>query len=86
MQALVALAQDFGMQTVGEGVEDAETLELLAELGVDYAQGFHIARPEYFADTPGEQSPPAQVQARAIDRAPRRVKPRIAAPAGRAAG
>ena len=50
VQALVALAKDFGVQTVGEGVEDAETLELLAELGVDYAQGFHIARPEHFAE------------------------------------
>jgi EAL domain-containing protein (putative c-di-GMP-specific phosphodiesterase class I) len=30
---------------VGEGVEDGETLELLRELGVDYAQGFHIGRP-----------------------------------------
>jgi PAS domain S-box-containing protein len=45
VQAVVALAQAFSLQTVGEGVEDAETLTLLRELGVDYAQGYHIARP-----------------------------------------
>jgi PAS domain S-box-containing protein len=45
VQAVVALARAFSIQTVAEGVEDAETLRLLQELGVDYAQGFHIARP-----------------------------------------
>ena len=34
-----------GKHTIAEFVEDAETLELLAELGVDYAQGHHIGRP-----------------------------------------
>jgi predicted signal transduction protein with EAL and GGDEF domain len=48
VQAVVALAQAFSLQTVGEGVEDAETLTLLRELGVDYAQGYHIARPGPF--------------------------------------
>jgi EAL domain-containing protein (putative c-di-GMP-specific phosphodiesterase class I) len=46
VQAVVALARAFSLQTVGEGVEDAETITLLRELGVDYAQGYHIARPE----------------------------------------
>jgi diguanylate cyclase (GGDEF)-like protein/PAS domain S-box-containing protein len=54
VQALVALARDFGLQTVGEGVEDAATLELLAELGVDAAQGYHIARPAPFGERPGD--------------------------------
>jgi EAL domain-containing protein (putative c-di-GMP-specific phosphodiesterase class I) len=35
----------FGQRTVAEGVEDAETLELLRTLGVDYAQGYAIGRP-----------------------------------------
>jgi PAS domain S-box-containing protein len=43
--AVVSLARGFGLRTVGEGVEDQETLELLAEMGVDYAQGFHLGRP-----------------------------------------
>ncbi len=34
-----------GKLTVAEFVEDADTLEALRGLGVDYAQGFHISRP-----------------------------------------
>lgn len=45
VQAVVALARGFELQTVAEGVEDAEILSLLLELGVDFAQGYHIARP-----------------------------------------
>jgi PAS domain S-box-containing protein len=45
VQAIVSLAAGFGLKTVGEGVEDEATLDLLRELGVDYAQGFHIGRP-----------------------------------------
>ena len=45
VEAVVALADSFSLQTVGEGVENAETLELLRELGVDFAQGYHIGRP-----------------------------------------
>jgi PAS domain S-box-containing protein len=54
VQAVVNLARGFGMHTVAEGVEDAETLSLLKTLGVNYAQGYHIARPgpleDAFAD------------------------------------
>jgi len=39
------LAHGLGKQTIAEFVEDEETLQLLAELGVDYAQGYHIGRP-----------------------------------------
>lgn len=46
VQAVVALSKAFGLQTIAEGVEDAETLELLHDLGVDLAQGDFIARPE----------------------------------------
>jgi EAL domain-containing protein (putative c-di-GMP-specific phosphodiesterase class I) len=42
---VVALAGGFGLGTIAEGVEDAATLELLRELGVDLAQGFHTGRP-----------------------------------------
>ncbi|MGH2836953.1 MAG: EAL domain-containing protein [Thermoleophilaceae bacterium] len=35
-----------GVQTVGEGVEDESTLTALSALGVDFAQGFHIGRPQ----------------------------------------
>lgn len=45
VEAIVKLAQGFGLRTVAEGVEDTETLRLLEQLTVDYAQGFHIGRP-----------------------------------------
>jgi diguanylate cyclase (GGDEF)-like protein/PAS domain S-box-containing protein len=46
VQAIVAIAQGLGQKTVAEGIEDEETLSLVRELGVDYAQGFHLGRPE----------------------------------------
>jgi len=45
VEAVVALSRAFGLRTVAEGVEDEPTLGLLRELGVDFAQGYHIARP-----------------------------------------
>jgi PAS domain S-box-containing protein len=45
VEAIVNLAHGFELQTVAEGVEDEETLELLRALGVDYAQGYHLGRP-----------------------------------------
>jgi PAS domain S-box-containing protein len=45
IQSIVSLAAGFDLKTVGEGVEDGASLRLLRELGVDYAQGFHIGRP-----------------------------------------
>jgi EAL domain-containing protein (putative c-di-GMP-specific phosphodiesterase class I) len=52
VKAIVNLAQGFGCETVAEGVEDAPTLGLLEDLGVDYAQGFFIGRPSPLHDTP----------------------------------
>ena len=40
-----------GIRTIAEAVEDAATLERLERLGVDYAQGFHLARPQPLNDT-----------------------------------
>lgn len=45
IKAIVALATDLGIKTVGEGVEDAATLRRLGELGVQYAQGYFLGRP-----------------------------------------
>ncbi len=45
VKATVGLAEDFGYQTIAEGVEDPETLALLGDCGVDYAQGFYLGRP-----------------------------------------
>jgi EAL domain-containing protein (putative c-di-GMP-specific phosphodiesterase class I) len=45
IKAIVALAADLDLKTVGEGVEDAATLRRLGELGVQFAQGYHLGRP-----------------------------------------
>jgi len=45
VRGIVAIARELDVLTVAEGIEDAATLELTTELGVDYAQGFHIGRP-----------------------------------------
>jgi diguanylate cyclase (GGDEF)-like protein/PAS domain S-box-containing protein len=46
VQAIVSIARGLGQKTVAEGVEDEETLATVRKLGVDYAQGFHLGRPE----------------------------------------
>lgn len=45
VRAVVELSARVGMRTVAEGVEDAQTLQLLEELGVETAQGYYISRP-----------------------------------------
>jgi EAL domain-containing protein (putative c-di-GMP-specific phosphodiesterase class I) len=45
VKAIVALARAAGRRTIAEFVADQETLDLLTEIGVDLAQGFHIGRP-----------------------------------------
>ncbi len=45
VKALVELARGMGKQTIAEYVEDAATMELLHEYGVDFAQGFEVGRP-----------------------------------------
>jgi EAL domain-containing protein (putative c-di-GMP-specific phosphodiesterase class I) len=46
VEAIVALARNLGMRSIAEWVEDANTLQALKEIGVDYVQGFVIARPQ----------------------------------------
>ena len=41
----IELAHELGLRVVAEGIEDAETQTLLADLGCDLAQGYHICRP-----------------------------------------
>jgi len=47
VEAIVSLAQNLGMKTIAEWAEDFETVETLAEIGVDYVQGFVVARPQH---------------------------------------
>jgi EAL domain-containing protein (putative c-di-GMP-specific phosphodiesterase class I) len=43
--ALVAFAARIGARLLAEGVETAEELRVLTELGVEYAQGYYLGRP-----------------------------------------
>jgi EAL domain-containing protein (putative c-di-GMP-specific phosphodiesterase class I) len=46
VRALVGIVREMGQQTIAEFVGDRETMELLREYGVDYAQGFEVGRPQ----------------------------------------
>jgi diguanylate cyclase (GGDEF)-like protein len=46
VRATNEIGHALGIATIAEYVEDAETLQALRELGVDYGQGFGIARPK----------------------------------------
>jgi len=45
VKSAMDLGHNLGLSIVAEGVEDAATLLALKALGVDVAQGFHLARP-----------------------------------------
>lgn len=45
VKAMIDVARGLGKVTVAEFVEDAATLEMLAQFGVDMAQGYHLDRP-----------------------------------------
>ncbi|MHB0974882.1 MAG: putative bifunctional diguanylate cyclase/phosphodiesterase [Thiobacillus sp.] len=46
VESLANFARKEGMRTVAEHVEDAETARILADMGVDYGQGWHFGRPQ----------------------------------------
>jgi diguanylate cyclase (GGDEF)-like protein len=59
VQTLIALARNFGIETVAEMVENRPTADDLMALGVDYLQGFHFGRPDAcFAGLSGEPAAP----------------------------
>ncbi|MEA2370623.1 MAG: hypothetical protein QOH12_1017 [Solirubrobacteraceae bacterium] len=45
VEAIVTLARGLGTRTIAEFVGDGATVSRLRELGVDYAQGYHVGRP-----------------------------------------
>lgn len=45
VRSVVELGHNLGLHVVAEGVEDAHTLQALAKLGCDVAQGYHLGRP-----------------------------------------
>ena len=57
VSSLVTYAHGRGMQVVAEGIETAEELKKVLELGVDLLQGYFLARP---AAVPGAIAPQAE--------------------------
>lgn len=45
VRAIIDLAKNMGLDVIAEGVESAQILERLQELGCELAQGYHICRP-----------------------------------------
>ena len=45
VRAVVAMAKELDVLTVAEGIEDATTLQLLRDYGIDYVQGYLIGAP-----------------------------------------
>ena len=49
VEAIQRLAEALGAKTVAECVEDAQTLERVRSMGIDFGQGYAIHRPEPYA-------------------------------------
>ena len=45
VKAAIDLAHNLGLNVVAEGIEAQGMQDLLTEMGCDYGQGYHIARP-----------------------------------------
>ncbi len=45
VEQIIALGRSFGLDVVAEGVENAEIAGRLTQMGCNFAQGFHFARP-----------------------------------------
>jgi diguanylate cyclase (GGDEF)-like protein/PAS domain S-box-containing protein len=50
VKAIVEVARALGKEVIAEFVTDAETLDIIRDLGVDFAQGYHVGRPTAVAD------------------------------------
>jgi EAL domain-containing protein (putative c-di-GMP-specific phosphodiesterase class I) len=46
VRALVQVCEGLGIKTIAEFVTDQPTMDMVRELGVDFAQGYHLGKPE----------------------------------------
>jgi len=60
VSSIVDVTRSLGKRTIAEGVEDAATLAVVRELGVDFAQGYHTGRPRRL-------SPPTEFEQRSAE-------------------
>jgi EAL domain-containing protein (putative c-di-GMP-specific phosphodiesterase class I) len=75
VRSTINLGHDLGLNVIAEGVEDSSTLEQLAVLGCDLAQGYHVSKPmpadvfnDWLVDTVPHAPHPMSAPARASDR------------------
>ncbi len=66
VHAVLGLAHELGMRTIGEGVEQMEQVNWLSQAGCDEVQGFLFSRPHPAADVPAMLAESAAVFA-AVD-------------------
>jgi len=45
IETIIQLSQKFGFETIAEGIENEETLNIMKELNPDYIQGYYFFRP-----------------------------------------
>jgi ammonium transporter, Amt family len=45
VEAINQIGHVMQIQTIAEWVEDEETLKMLRQIGVDFAQGYHVGKP-----------------------------------------
>jgi len=50
VRSTIELGHNLGLKVTAEGIEDPEAVGVLARMGCDTGQGFHIARPLTVAD------------------------------------
>jgi EAL domain-containing protein (putative c-di-GMP-specific phosphodiesterase class I) len=84
VQSTIGLGHALGLTVVAEGIENDETLGVLARLGCDVAQGFHVGLPLHPArlrewvkergvtSPPGGSSQPSHVEVLAAHRVRKR--------------
>ena len=63
LKAMVGLCGDLGIRTVGEMVETETQAGLLAEIGVDYGQGWLFGKPALAPEMPAGMAPQLKVAA-----------------------
>ena len=62
VETIAELARNLGMKTIAEWAEDLATVEVLSKVGVDYVQGYAIARPQYPDKILGAESSASFIQ------------------------
>lgn len=60
VKSTIDLAHRLGAVAVAEGIEDAETMTLLGQLGCDVGQGYHLGKPQLFSELAANLAAPPQ--------------------------